>query len=373
MKIAIDALSAKSLYHGMGNYVFNLIQHLASISTSNHYTVFKRPGVFSDYKETNVCFIEIGIPLTLRVFWEHLYLPSVLKKAQIDLFWGPSNFLPNRKVCRYVVTIHDLSSFIMPKTYSYLRRKYYQQIIYTSLRSADFIITDSESSKRDLLTYFNVAKDKIKVIYCGLNEIFLKSPSIESTRIVRNKYRLPDEYIFTLGVLEPKKNTQRLLWAYTQLKTSLKSLPPLLISGSRKYGWKNRSFFRMVKELNLIDSVIFTDFVEQKDLPSVYSCACLFVLPSLYEGFGLPVIEAMACGVPVITSNVSSLPEIAGNAAILVNPYDVNEIAQAIKNVLSNRQLQQEMREKGIENAKRFSWEKSAISLLEVFEQVCKQ
>ncbi|MCX7785255.1 MAG: glycosyltransferase family 4 protein [candidate division WOR-3 bacterium] len=373
MKIAIDALAAKSLYHGMGNYVFNIIKHLSRLSLSNHFLVFKRPNLFSEYNLTNVCFKEIKLPLPLRILWEHLCLPSKLKKEEVDLFWGPSNFLPPRKVCLYVVTIHDLSSFTLPETYSYLRRRYYQEIITTSVRLSDFIITDSEASKRDMLTYFNMAKDKIRVIYCGLNEIFFNPPSQESWQVIKNKYHLPEEYLFTLGVLEPKKNTTRLLLAYAQLKNNLSFLPPLVIGGSRRYGWKNSSLFRMVKELCLTDSVIFTDFIEQNDLPLIYANARIFVFPSLYEGFGLPVIEAMACGVPVITSNTSSLPEIAGDAAIFVNPYDVNEISQAIKQVLTNEHLQNELREKGIENAKRFSWKNTASGVLEVLEKVLKQ
>lgn len=371
MKIAIDALAAKSLYHGMGNYVFNMIRCLAEES-SDFFLIFKRPHIFSQY-QNNICYREIDLPLVLRILWEQLFLSSVLKREQVDLFWGPSNFLPPQKVCRYVVTIHDLSSFTMPKTYAYWRRKYYQQIISTSLRLADFIITDSQASKQDLLTHFNVTKDKIRVIYCGINEIFQKPISEDVIKNIRAKYCLPDEFIFTVGVLEPKKNTKGLIRAYSELKKSCSHIPQLVIAGSIKYGWKNRDIFRLVSELSLKEDIIFTDFIEHNDLPAVYKLAKIFVFPSFYEGFGLPVAEAMSCGIPVITSNTSSLPEVAGGAAILVNPYDVNEIAQAIKMVLTNEQLQKELSEKGLENAQRFSWKKAAQSIREVFEEVFAQ
>jgi glycosyltransferase involved in cell wall biosynthesis len=287
--------------------------------------------------------------------------------------WGPCNFLPLIKACRYLVTIHDLAPFLLPQSLPLIRRFYYKRAFVNSIRLADQIIVVSGSLKTDLIKTLAVPEEKIKVIYNGIDESFRPVTDSAILSGIRKKYYLLSSFILTLGVLEPKKNIERLLLAYADLKKSLPNLPKLVIGGSKKYGWMNSRVFQLVKSLALDDDVIFTDTIVHEDLPAVYNLATLFVLPSLYEGFGLPVIEAMACGTPVITSNTSSLPEVAGNAAILVDPYDVKKISQAIGQVLSNEQLQKEMREKGIENTKRFSWEKAASALLEVFEDIEKQ
>ncbi|MBS4015545.1 MAG: glycosyltransferase family 4 protein [Candidatus Latescibacteria bacterium] len=376
MKIAIDALPAKSLHHGMGTYIYNLLKNLISFNSGHEFIIYKKPEVFTDLeKDQNqqVQFRNIKKSRNQRVLWEYTTLPKLLQKEQVDIFWGPSNFLPLRKACKYVVTIHDLSSFTYADTYPYLRRKYYQYIIKQAVKRADLIVTDSEFSRQDIVNTFSIPAEEVKVISCGIDDIFQPIDCSDKHTQIKSKYKLPDDFIFTLGVIEPKKNTQRLVQAYTQLKNKHVDLPKLVVGGSKKYGWKNRRIFQLVDELKLKDSVIFTGFIEHQDLPVIYSTAKLFILPSLFEGFGLPVIEAMACGTPVITSNTSSLPEIAGDAAVLINPYDTEEIGQAIIKVISDQQLQTEMRAKGFKNVKRFSWQESAHELLDVFEQIGKK
>lgn len=376
MKIAIDALPVKSLQHGMGTYIFNLLKEMAQLDQAHDFVVFKKPSVFTDLEKSqrfNIQFRNLSKGLARRVVWEYTTLPKLLQKEQVDIFWGPSNFLPLRKACKYVVTIHDLSSFTYAHTYPYLRRKYYQYIIKQAVKRADLIITDSEFSRQDIINTFSVLPEMVKKIYCGIDDIFRRIESLDAIAQVKSKYKLPDDFILTLGVIEPKKNTERLIRAYAQLRDKHNNVPKLVIGGSKKYGWNNRRIFELVETLVLKDAVNFTDFIEQKDLPVVYSAAKLFILPSLFEGFGLPVIEAMACGTPVITSKTSSLPEITGDAAVLINPYDTEEIGQAIIKVISDQQLQTEMRVKGFENVKRFSWQESAHELLCMFEQVGKK
>ncbi len=376
MKIVIDALPVKSLQHGMGTYIFNLLKEMAQLDQAHDFVVFKKPSVFTDLEKSqrfNIQFRNLLKGLARRVVWEYTTLPKLLQKEQVDIFWGPSNFLPLRKACKYVVTIHDLSSFTYAHTYPYLRRKYYQYIIKQAVKRADLIITDSEFSRQDIINTFSVLPEMVKKIYCGIDDIFRRIESLDAIAQVKSKYKLPDDFILTLGVIEPKKNTERLIRAYAQLRDKYNNVPKLVIGGSKKYGWNNRRIFELVETLVLKDAVNFTDFIEQKDLPVVYSAAKLFILPSLFEGFGLPVIEAMACGTPVITSKTSSLPEITGDAAVLINPYDTEEIGQAIIKVISDQQLQTEMRVKGFENVKRFSWQESAHELLCMFEQVGKK
>jgi glycosyltransferase involved in cell wall biosynthesis len=373
MKIAIDALPVKSLHHGMGTYIYNLTKHFLSFATGHEFVIYKKPEVFTDLEKDNkpqVHYHNLHKNRNQRILWEYTSLPGLLQKEQIDIFWGPSNFLPSRKVCKYVVTIHDLSSFTYAHTYPWLRRQYYQYIIKQAVKRADLIITDSEFSRQDIINAFSVPEQAVKVIYCGIDDIFQSIELSDKLLQIRSKYGLPNEFIFTLGVIEPKKNTDRLIQAYAGLIQKHHDLPKLVIGGSKKYGWKNRKIFELVDRFKLKDSVIFTGFIEHVDLPVMYSIAKLFILPSLFEGFGLPVIEAMACGTPVITSNTSSLPEIAGDAAVLINPYDTAEISQAIIKVISDKTLQNEMRAKGLINAKRFSWSASARELLSVFEQV---
>lgn len=373
MRIAIDTLSAKSLYHGMGIYIFNLLKHIMSIDNNNKFIIYKKPEVFSGLflnDNDRVQIRNINKNRLARISWEYAMLPKILKKEKIDVFWGPSNFLPITKTCKYVVTIHDLSSFTYAQAYPWLRRKYYQYNIKQAVKRADFIITDSEFSKQDIIKYFRVPQEKIRVIYCGIDAFFKKVTANDTLEKVKKKYQLPDEFILTLSVLEPKKNTERLLQAYSQLIQQKKNLPKLVIGGSKKYGWKNEKIFLLVDALKLTNSIVFTDFIEYEDLVCIYSMAKLFILPSLYEGFGLPVVEAMACGTPVITSNTSSLPEVVGNAAVLVNPYNINDIANAIDIVLNDENKQKEMIKKGYENVKRFKWEKSAKELIAVFEEI---
>ena len=373
MKIAVNILSAKSQHHGVGVYVANILKHLIPLAEEHTFLFYKRSEgipIQNLRAGAGIKWEDIVLPRTLRIIWEHTFLPLSLSKERVDLFWGPCNFLPLIKACRYLVTIHDLAPFLLPHSLPLIRRIYYKRAFENSIRLADQIIVVSESLKTDLIKSLAVPEEKIKVIYNGIDESFRPVTDNAILSRIHEKYHLPSSFILTLGVLEPKKNIERLLQTYADLKKSLPNLPKLVIGGSREYGWMNSRVFQLVKSLALDDDVIFTGTIVHEDLPAVYNLATLFILPSLYEGFGLPIIEAMACGTPVITSNTSSLPEVAGNAAVLVDPYDVEKISQAIGQVLTNERLQKEMREKGKENAKRFSWERAANALLEIFEEI---
>lgn len=376
MKIAINILSAKSQHHGVGVYVTNILKHLIPDANKHNFLFYKRKEGISIRTQENGSKVEwkdINLPRPLRIIWEHTLLPLSLSRQKVDLFWGPCNFLPLIKPCKFLVTIHDLAPFLLPHSLPFVRRIYYQRAFFNSIRRADQIIVVSESLKTDLIKHFLVSEKKIKVIHNGIDESFRPIADKVVLSQIQEKYRLPSNFILTLGVLEPKKNTIGLIQAYADLRKSHADLPKLVIGGSKQYGWKNNEVFKMVKNLELEEEIIFTNTIVHEDLPAVYNLATLFILPSIYEGFGLPVAEAMACGTPVITSNTSSLPEVAGDAAILVNPCDVQEISKAISKVLANETLQKEMKEKGIENAKRFSWNRAANALLEVFETIDKR
>ncbi|MFB0508911.1 MAG: glycosyltransferase family 4 protein, partial [bacterium] len=381
MHIAIDTLSAKSLHHGMGVYVTNLVNRLVKIGAEHRFILYlTRRNADYINSSNNIKRIFITSNRPLRIAWENSLLPFSLQKEGVSVFWGPSNFLPSIKFCKYAVTIHDITAISFPDYYPALRRFHYKSSILNSVRVADRIIVVSTQTKNDVIQYFKVPEQKVTVIHNGLDERFLNQaitdPCAEQ-RIapqLKEKYCLPDSFIFTLGVLEPKKNVANLVRAYALAKKmNLGFLPKLVVGGSKEYGWKNREFFQAVAEFKLEDDVKFTGRIDNEDLSAIYQAATVFVFPSIYEGFGLPVIEAMACGTPVITSNTSSLPEIAGDAAILVNPYEPREIADALFQVLTNEIRRQAMIEKGRKNASRFSWDKAAQEILQVFEEAYKE
>jgi glycosyltransferase involved in cell wall biosynthesis len=233
------------------------------------------------------------------------------------------------------------------------------------LRAADAVIAVSECTKRDAIRFYRIPEEKITVIYEGVNPRF-RPASPEAIAAVRARYGLPERFILYVGTIEPRKNLTTLLEAFHHLLATYDLR--LVIVG--KKGWLYERFFRRLRELGLENRVLFTGYVPDEDLPAIYSAADLFVFPSLYEGFGLPVLEAMACGTPVICSNTSSLPEVAGDAALLVDPTDARALTGAMEQVLTNERLWATLRAKGMERARGFTWEKAAYRTWEVYQQV---
>ena len=229
------------------------------------------------------------------------------------------------------------------------------------MSKAQAIITISESSKKDIVRHYNISSKKVFVCHPGYDKSLFKPQSKEKIEAVKKKYNIVGDYIFYLGTIQPRKNLIRLLDVVKNLKNI-----KLVISG--KKGWLSDKFFEKVQEMK--NKVIITDYAEEKDLPALFSGAKAFVLPSLYEGFGIPVIEAMACGCPAIVSNVSSLPEVVGEAGVLVNPNSTESIKEGIEKVINNNEYAQELSQKGRQRSQKFSWEKCAGGVLEVFESI---
>jgi len=265
-----------------------------------------------------------------------------------------------------VFTLHDLIFRFYPEMHKPLNRWFLTLMMPRFLQAADAVVAVSECTKRDAVKTYGLDETKIKVIYEGVNPRFRRS-SPDDTSAVRRKYGLPERYVLSVGMIEPRKNLTSLLEAYVLLRNEDSQLK-LVIVGKR--GWLYEGFFRRLRELGLEDEVIFPGFVADEDLPASYSAADLFAFPSLYEGFGLPVLEAMACGTPVICSNTSSLPEVAGDAALLVDPNSVEALTRAIIDVLENKELRDELRAKGPRQAAKFSWEATARETLAVYESV---
>jgi glycosyltransferase involved in cell wall biosynthesis len=265
-----------------------------------------------------------------------------------------------------IVTVYDLVPFIYPKLHPNQTLWSYRLFFKKILNKSDMIITISQNSKKDLMRLFKINENKIKVIQLAVSEEF-RILDDEQKKSAKQNNPL-GKFILFVGTLEPRKNIPGLLRAFYQLKK--KGFEHKLVIVGKK-GWKYEDIFRTIKKLNLKKEVIFLGYVPQEEIINLYNAADLFVFPSLYEGFGLPPLEAMACGCPVVVSNTSSMPEVCGNAALYVNPYNVPEIAQAMERVLTDTKLKKDMIKKGLKQAKKFSWEKNARETLEVYEELC--
>jgi glycosyltransferase involved in cell wall biosynthesis len=288
-------------------------------------------------------------------------------KLKVDIIHSPESSTPFTKLSnKKIITVHDIIPFYFPETFTKVTEYRYKLLLQRAINSSDRIITVSENTKNDLINKFKIPEDKIRVIPLAANENFRKLDENETSKI-KSKYNINFPFILYVGTLEPRKNIPNLLNAYYKLKKQGIN-HKLVIAGGK--GWKYKEIFETIEKLNLQNEVIFTGYVPDEDLPGFYNAADLFVYPSLYEGFGLPPLEAMQCGTPVITSNTSSLPEVVGAAGITVNPYDVDELANKMYEVLTNEDLRKEMSKKGLERAKLFSWKKCAEEHLKVYEEV---
>ncbi len=308
-----------------------------------------------------------------RILWTNRSIPPLLRQHQIDVYHGVCNFeLPIRKMCRYVVTIHDLVPHFFPELVPWKHLLFFKLFMKRAAHTADLIITDSHHSKHDIAKHLAIPEEKIRVIYlgCDVQQQMHCNPQTIPEALTRYGIRQP--YLLFVGVLEPKKNLERLVDAFLLLRqeTTLSKEVQLVMTGGK--GWFYDKLYQKVRELQLQDQIVFTGFVPDADLPYIYSGAKLFVFPSIYEGFGLPVLEAMSYGIPVVTSTSSSLPEIAGEAGILVDPNSAESIAQGILSVLSDEGLQEEMKQKGRLQVQKFSWQQTAEQTYNVYQEVYK-
>jgi glycosyltransferase involved in cell wall biosynthesis len=294
-----------------------------------------------------------------RIIWNFIPIPYSLffqKETDISVFFNYA--IPPHVKGRKITFVYDMAYKSCPETVR-KRTKYLLDItLRKSCKRADKIITISEFSKNEIIRYLDIAEDKIVVMPCGVDfSLYHPDYTNEEVQNVNEKYNINGKYLLYLGTLEPRKNIIRLIQAYAQLKTEIPNTPRLVLAG--KKGWMYDSIFELVKELNLEEEIIFTGYIEIKDAPVLMKGAVLFLFPSLYEGFGMPPLEAMACGTPVLVSNVSSLPEVVGDAGILVDPFSVNSIRQGIENLLNDKNKRDKLALKGIEVAKNFTWDRS--------------
>lgn len=370
MNLAWNTMLLKQNLSGIGNYIERILYEFEKEDIKNNLLLFGSENEY-DYRKIN---LESNTSLTnsifskkkfLRVLWEQIFLPIKAKKNNINLIHCPAHVVPLMSSMKTIVTIHDLAFKLFPETFKWQNRSYLNFIVPLSIKKADKVIAVSKNTKKDIIREYNVNPNKIKVIYNGVDEKYRRINDDEIINKIKEKYKLPKDFILYLGTLEPRKNIERLIKGFNKTK---KNNIKLVIAGGK--GWLYDDVFKLVKKLNLEEKVIFTGYIDEKDIVLLYNAATLFVYPSLYEGFGLPPLEAMACGTPVITSNLSSLPEVVGDAAITVNPNNVKDLIEAIDKVLNNKELQRKMIQKGLKRANKFTWKNTARETIKVYKEV---
>jgi len=370
---------------GVEEYTINILENLFELDKKNQYVLFLNsfhasyfdPRVFSQFKNVSVQKFNYPNKLLNLCFW-YLRWPHVDEMiGGTDIFFMPNiNFIALSKKTKLVLTIHDLSCEIFPKTFSLKRRLWHSFINPGSLcRQADHIIAVSDSTKQDIIYRWGINEGKISRIYNGLPDDFEEMNRNDPKLIeVKEKYHLPFNFIFYLGTVEPRKNIPAIVKAYNQLhelKNPQLDKYKLVIAGGK--GWKIKNILEMMRNAKFTQDIIFTTCITNEDKAAVYTLASLFVYPSFFEGFGIPVLEAMRCGVPVITSNASSLPEVVGDGAIMIDPDKPNELYVAMKEILLDRDFYEYMKHKAMMQAIRFSWRASARELLGIFEKMGKK
>jgi glycosyltransferase involved in cell wall biosynthesis len=367
VRVAIDARKLHDF--GIGTYIRNIVRQLARLDGQTEYVLIcqsRDRDVAGSLGPNFRVVTNDSPPYSIR---EQFSVPWTTLRARAQVLHEPHYVLPPMTPCRSVVTIHDCIHLRFPQ---YLptpgASAYARMQMGAAAHKSDRILTVSEASKTDILKYFNVSPEKIAVIYNGIDERFLTEPPEEAVRHIAERYQLEGEFVLYVGNVKPHKNVERLIDAFNRVRQAGHDGVRLVVIGDEIS--KNAALRRAVHRHNLHKYVRFLGFLPDEMLAIVYRLAAVFVFPSLYEGFGLPPLEAMACGTPVITSNVSSLPEVTGGAALLVDPTSAEEIAQAIERVLTDAALRADLRARGLARARDFSWERSVARIREIYLEV---
>lgn len=369
MRIAFDARGA-NWYKGtgIGTYTENLLKNLITADDSNQYTIYWSGENYLQYKKSNTS-IKMASKKYHR-FFEEYYFPNDIKKNSIDIYHISQNGIgmSEKLNCLKIVTIHDLIPYIMPETVGkgYLMK--FLKDMPNIIEMADAIITVSECSKNDILRFFPVNPEKIFVTPLSANEDYKPLNKNMCREYLYNKYKIDAPFILYIGGFSPRKNVRSLINAYEMLVKEAGISEKLVICGAKRD--ELEKIISLSTKTSVSSKIIFTDYVPEHDLPIFYSGSEVFVYPSLYEGFGLPPLEAMSCGTPVITSNVSSIPEVTKDSALLINPNDTELLARSIHAVLTNNNLSLTLSKKGFSRSLSFSWEKTAEKTLKVYEKL---
>lgn len=369
-RIGIDFHVAGGIYQGVRTYLANLIEAMLKVENEFAYFIYaKNPKELSYWKENNSDVTLKKLPSASGRFNLLMGFPLCVIRDKLSLFHS-QYVLPPFIPCKSVLTIHDILFESHPEFFPEFHRRLLKFFIPFSAKRADRIISVSEFTKKQIMKYYRVPEEKITVIYEGASDKFLPIRDKELIKPVLEKYGIKKRYILFVGRVEPRKNIVGLLNAFVYIKNKGMKDFCLVIVGNQDKIFQEKELFDQIKELQLDSDVIFTGGVSDEDLPVLYNEAEVLVYPAFAEGFGLPVLEAMACGTPVVTSNTTSLPEVTGDAAILVNPYSSEEIGQALEKILNDDSLRRELALRGLQRAKKFSWQDAAKKTIEVYKEV---
>ncbi len=375
MRISLGVTLQVQNAAGLEIWALEFIKALANIDKENEYLIFdyfwrnfqQRQKAFFLPEQNNFSLYLKKAPKPIITYFEDRKISIIerwLKKKNIDIFHSTGYFLPYLKKIKAITTIHGLD-------FKEMDAYWYEEVWYKNiplyLKRADSIIAVSEYVKTSLMRYYKIPQEKICVIYPGVREGFVRIEDKTKLDAFRKHLKIFPPYIFTVATSVERKNLKRILESYRRVK-KLHSNLKLVIAGNKKS--IQMPLVKEIEKMGLINDVYFPGYLNATELVYFYNLAEAFIFPSLYEGFGLPVLEAMVCGCPVITSNITAMPEIAGGAAILVNPYSVEEISAAINRILADENIQQDMMEKGLQRAKFFSWEKTINNTIHLYNKL---
>jgi len=368
MIIGIDGrLATRKVKTGIEQYAYNIIRGLVRWGAQYAYRVYIDQATdLGSLSESSNVVLRTLRPSRPLIAWQLVGLPLALARDRPHIFFSPGHYLPPYCPGKAVVTIYDLAFLTFKEQFRSWWRTLFGLMSAYAIRRADRIVAVSQNTKEDIVKYYGVQPTKVKVIYYGVDPSFKPVADPKALEKVRSKYSGGREFLLFVGTLQPRKNLLRLVQAFAQTADSIRH--SLLVAGGEF--WQHEQVYHAVEECGLSGRILFTGYVDASALPSLLSAATALILPSLYEGFGLPALEAMACGTPVIASRTSSLPEVVGDAGRLVDPYDVDDMAAVIIEVLSDETLRAEMSAKGLQRARLFSWKRASEDTLALFEEV---
>jgi len=371
MRVLIDCTGITRNKAGVGVYAKNLVEELTRLAHGPQYFILAQdddPELdFSGRPDVTMLRVRARIfrKRPLRFLLEQLVLPCLLMIHRIDVLHSLHYSFPLvRFGTKQVVTVHDMTFFNMSEVHERVKRLYFRFFIRADVRFANKVIFISHSTMTDCTTRLGAVRGTSAVIHLGKSEAFRTGLAASGIRRVKEKYGLNAEFVLFVGTIEPRKNLSRLVSAFATVCDKHSALL-LVIAGMK--GWMYDGLLEMVKDLNLQSRVIFTGFVPEEEKPFLIAAAKVFAYPSLYEGFGIPVLEALACGIPTVTSNVSSLPEVAGDAALTIDPCSVTELSSALEKLISDEPLRERLKREALRQAAKFTWTKTAIMTREAY------
>jgi glycosyltransferase involved in cell wall biosynthesis len=371
MRIGIEAQRIfRPKKHGMDVVAIELIKSLQEIDSKNEYVIFSRNGIDDKTIQGSSNFHIEKFPSFSYVDWEQIKLPKAVREKKLDVLHCTANTAPLVSSVPVVLTLHDIIYLegidFKGTTYQNLGNLYRKLLVPKIVNRANLILTVSQFEKNNIVQTLNLPQGKVKVLYNGVSNRFHTNFTEKQLQDFRYKYHLPAEYIMFLGNTAPKKNTLNVIKAYVDLCRERKNTIPLVLLDYRKEFVEK--ILADLKRPDLIEYFLFPGYIPHHKIPLMYHAASIFLYPSLRESFGLPILEAMACGVPVLTSNTSSMPEIAGDAAVLIDPFDYKSIRKGIESLLDDKNLRMSYKEKGSQRVKLFTWKTSAEKLISFYE-----